>query len=149
MQRHLWYRNFSVLFTSSLSAKQRRARQHATFRTVQGTLRIWRGFVTLALVNCIYLEVKWMNQFECTVHCMQCAVQLNYWEPVWLELIEYTEYKLLETRSAILCSLTQYSWSALPRAKIEAASPPKLDLSPGGLGRGQLTARPARGGRGP
>ena len=25
---------------------------------------------------------------------------------------------------------------------MEAASPPKLDLSPGGLGRGQLTARP-------
>ena len=97
------------IFTSSLSAKQRRARQHATFRTVQGTLRIWRGFVTIALVNCIYLELKWMNQFECTVHCMQCAVQLNYWEPVWLELREYTEYKqykLLETRSAILCTHT-------------------------------------------
>ena len=25
---------------------------------------------------------------------------------------------------------------------MKAASPPKLDLSPGGLGRGQLTARP-------
>ena len=41
-------------------------------------LKNWRGFVTLALVNCICLELKWMNQFECTVHCMQCAVQLNY-----------------------------------------------------------------------
>ena len=84
---------------------------------------------------------------------MQYAVQLNYWEPVWLELIEYTEYKqykqykqykLLET-SHIVYSLTH----SLPRAKMKAASPPKLDLSPGGLGRGQLTARPTRGGRGP
>ena len=25
-----------------------------------------------------------MGQFECTVHCMQCAVQLTYREPVWL-----------------------------------------------------------------
>ena len=28
---------------------------------------------------------------------------------------------------------------------MKAASPPKLNLSPGGLGRGQLTARPTRG----
>ncbi len=45
---------------------------------LQPTLRNLRGFVTLALVNCICLELKWMNQFECTAHCMQCAVQLNY-----------------------------------------------------------------------
>ena len=42
------------------------------------TVKNWRGFVTLALVNCICLKLKWMNHFKCTAHCMQCDVQLNY-----------------------------------------------------------------------
>jgi hypothetical protein len=61
--------------------------------------------------------------------CMVSTHCINCWKPV-------TPY----------CVLTQYKLSALLCAKMEAASPPKLDLSPGGLGRGQLTAILQRGG---
>ena len=85
---------FLTFLQTSLSGGKEVCQQAAIkLQLLQPTFKNWRGFVTLALVNCIYLELKWMNQFECTAHCMQCAVQLNYWKPVWLELVEYTEYR--------------------------------------------------------
>ena len=59
-----------------------------------------------------------------SVHTVQCTM--------------YTLYKLLETSSAVLCT---HSTDKL-LSHVEASYPPRLDLSPGGPRRGQLTARP-------
>ena len=67
-----------------------------------------------------------------TVQCKHCTM--------------YTMYnQQLETSSAILCTHS----TAKLLSHVEAASPPKLDLSPGGPGRGQFTARPTTRWEGP
>ena len=72
---------------SQLALRSRGAGSTCSFsRRAEGRLKIER-FRDLALVNCICLELKLTNQFRCRVHSLQCTVQLNYWEPVWLELI--------------------------------------------------------------
>ena len=53
--------------------------------------------------------------------------------------------QLLETSSAVLCTHS----TAKLLSHVEAASPPRLDLSPGGPERGQLTASPATRWEGP
>ena len=65
-----------------------------------------------------------------TVQCTQCTHCTN---------------QLLETSSAVLCTHS----TAKLLSHVEAASPPRLDLSPGGPGRGQLTARPTTRWEGP
>ena len=82
------------------------------------------------------------HQFVCTV----CTVQTNCWKPVCFYSMHCTN-KLLETSLFVQCAL--YRKTAPQYGKIEAASPPRLDLSPGGPERGQFTARPTTSGRGP
>jgi hypothetical protein len=53
--------------------------------------------------------------------------------------------QLLETSSAVLCT---YSTAKL-LSHVEATYPPRLDLSPGGPERGQLTAHPTTRWEGP
>jgi hypothetical protein len=53
--------------------------------------------------------------------------------------------QLMETSSAVLCT---HSIAKL-LSHVEAASPPRLDLSPGGPKRGQFTARPTTRWEGP
>ena len=61
-----------------------------------------------------------------TVQCTQCTM--------------YTLYKPT-AGNQFSCIVYTYSTAKL-LSHMEAASPPRLDLSPGGPGRGQLTARP-------
>jgi hypothetical protein len=87
--------------------------------------------------NCIYLGLSQAKtQFACTA----CTIQANYRKSVFLYSMHCTN-KLLETSLCVQCVL--YRQTAPPHGKLEAASPPRLDLSPGGPGRGQLTASPA------
>ena len=80
-----------------------------------------------------WLWAKLINQLGYTVYTLynvQCTHCTN---------------QLLETSSAVLCTHS----TAKLLSHVEAASPPRLDLSPGGPGRGQFTARPTTRWEGP
>jgi hypothetical protein len=63
-------------------------------------------------------------------------------------LVQYALYKQT-AGNQFVCTVRTYRQTAPPRGKIEAASPPRLDLSPGGPERGQFTARPTTRWEGP
>ena len=82
------------------------------------------------------------DKYKCTVYALDWAKLINQ-----LGYTVYTLYnvqcthctnQLLETSSAVLCTHS----TAKLLSHVEASYPPRLDLSPGGPRRGQLTARP-------
>mgnify|MGYP000258511050 FL=1 len=90
--------------------------------------------------KCICLGLGQANKpvIQCT-HCTSTMYNV--------QCTMYTLYKPT-AGNQFSCIVYTYSTAKL-LSHVEAASPPRLDLSPGGPGRGQLTARPTTRWEGP
>jgi hypothetical protein len=84
-----------------------------------------------------------------SVHTVKCTMYSVYSVynvySVYSVQCAHCTNQLLETSSAVLCTHS----TAKLQSHLEATYPPKLDLSPGGPERGQLTAHPTTQWEGP